>query len=361
MSNTATNANAISPAERGRAFQMATRQNYHMMAKQTVFTGATNMRFELPKARFLSKILVKFTAKLKITHASETTVPVDEFTPYKLIRNIQLNLNNGFHPFDVGGKELALLNAIRLQPSIIFPQSSNNEGYCYMPILTASTTGADNEMAFTVEMPVTLNDRDAIGLLLLQATDNLTVLSIDIANGNDVIDNASGYTCEIKEVTAKPMLETFSIPVSPNAYPDLSVLKLVNSRVQQFVGSGQNIVSLPVGTTYRKIAFIVTDENGEPLADSDIEGNIELVFNQADCNYSISADMLRSLNELQLGYPLPKGCYVFDFSNNGIPNYGGTRDFVDSTLLSEMWLRFSTKKGGRINIIYEQIATLKKA
>lgn len=353
-------AEQISPAQRARNFQMQTRQNWQMMPEMVTYGGATNMRFELPKARFLAKILIDFKCKFTVKHASETTVPTDEFTPYKLIRSLSLDLNNGWSPYKIGGRQLALLNAIRLNPSIVFPQSSNPGGYCYLPTLVASASGAENEMRFTVELPVTVNDRDTMGIILLQANAMLATLSIDYANGNELVDYADGYDIEIKEIRCNPMLETFSVPANDMAYPDVSVLKIVNSRTEIFAGSGQNIVKLPTGTTYRKIAFYVTDDDGNPFADDDFLSNIDIVFNQADCNYSIKSATFRHLNELQLGYALPQGCYVFDFSNNGFPNYGGTRDLVDTEALTEMWLRFNSSKSGKVHVVLEQLSQLRQ-
>ena len=348
----------ITPQERSRRFQLATRQNYQMLAQQTVYSGASNMRFELPKTRFLSKFLIQIKAKLKIKHASETTVPVDEFTPYKLIQSLNLDLNNGWKPYDIGGRQLALLNAIRLNPSIVFPQSTNPSGYCYLPELTASPTGAENEISFHVELPVTTNDRDTMGIILLQTQDMLCTLNINYANGNAMVDNAAGYEVQISEISTKVLWESFSVPGTPLAYPDISVMKIVNSRTEMFTGSGANTLRLPTGTVYRKLAFYITDEHGVPFEDDDFTSDLMLTFNQTDTNYAVDASCFRALNELQLGYALPKGCFVFDFSNNGVPNYGGTRDFIDTTALSEFWLRFHSKKAGVCHVVMEQLSQL---
>ena len=56
------------------------------------------------------------------------------------------------------------------------------------------------------------------------------------------------------------------------------------------------------------------------MVDDDFAGNIELVFNQADIPYSIKPSLLSSLNHNQFGRVLPDGCYVFDYSWNGIAN-----------------------------------------
>ena len=69
--------------------------------------------------------------------------------------------------------------------------------------------------------------------------------------------------------------------------------------------------------------------------------------------------MLRLVNERIMGCELPEGVYILDFSNGGtMPNYGGTRDFIDTANLTEFWVRFSTGKVGKCEIITETLARL---
>ena len=122
---------------------------------------------------------------------------------------------------------------------------------------------------------------------------------------------------------------------------------------------GMQIVKLTTGTIYRKILFRLLDENGAPMTLNDLTGNIELVFNQADVNYSITGEMLRLRNQYMQGYQLPDGMFMFDFSNNGTgANMAGTRDYIDSANLTEFWLRFNTSKKGKCEIVTECLTRL---
>lgn len=356
---TATTGNAkLTVQQRAQYFAQGTRQNLQMLPEQTATNGAQTLQFSLPKARLLSKLMIDFEVSFKLTHATLTTISTDSFTPYKLIRRLSLDLNNGFSPYVIGGKELAIYNCMRMNPDVIFPQTSNARGYCYMPAFVASSSGTNNSYKFTVEMPVVLNDRDPIGLILLQSNETNVTLSVDIGNAGDIIDNASGYTIALNSCKVRPCLETFSLPASSDAFPDLSVLKLVQSRTEAFNGSGQNVVKLQTGTIYRKLAFYVEDADGAPFEDTDFLSNLELVFNQADVNYSVSAANLAHINNSMYGYTLPKGVFVFDFSYQGIPNLGGTRDYIDTEKLTEFWLRFNSTKGGHVKVISECLARL---
>ena len=123
-----------------------------------------------------------------------------------------------------------------------------------------------------------------------------------------------------------PVITTFSIPAVPQAFPDLSVLKLLQSQVNEAPTSGQMTVRLPVGTTYRKI-FLDMGGIGIP-------GTIDVIFNQADTPYSITPRYLRAINEEMYGDELPADVYALDFSYQGIANLGGLRDYIDTERLT---------------------------
>lgn len=353
----------LTASQRAALFAQATRQNMQMLPSQVASSGASTLTFTLPKARLLSKILLDCSFKVNMKHPSELDLPAtDVFSPYNLIRKISLDLNNGFSPYVIGGKEVAMLNMVHRGNATFLKQASENSidtnAYGYWKNKGAAADGKENEIRFTLELPVTLNDRDSIGLILLQNEQTTTNLIVDLANGSDMFQNSDGYTCEITNAKITPMLETFSIPANSQAFPDLSVLKLTVSRNDSFVGAGQHIIKLSTGTIYRRLIFRLVDENGNPLDDTDLNGTIDLVFNQADSNYQIDPRMLRMLNTTQYGYTLPKGMYVFDFAYQGIVGLSGTRDYIDTERLTEFWLRFNTNGSGRCELISETIARL---
>ena len=349
-------AETLTAQQRANLFSLSTRQNLQMMAKQTVTTPNTSMQFTLPKARLLANIYVKVKAKINVKHASLTSLAVDPLAIHKIIRRWSLDLNNGFSPYSISGDALAVMNMIQPTGKMVL----GGADYFHAPEqFTASGTGTENEFYFTVQLPVTLNHRDPIGLILLQSEQTTTDLRIDVANPVDMFGaDATGYTIDLVSLEATPMLETFSIPANAQAYPDLSVLKLVQDRTDSITSAGQQIVKLSTGTIYRKIALYITDEDGKPVDADYITSNIDLVFNQADVNVSVNADMLRAKNEFDLGAELPKGVFIFDFSNNGFPNYGGTRDYIDSSNLTEFWVRFNTNGKGKVKVISEMLARL---
>ena len=96
-------AETLSAQQRANLFSMSTRQNLQMIAKKSVTTPNTSIEFSLPKARLLSNIFLKVKAKVKVKHASLTTIACDSLAPHRLIRRYSVDLNNGFQPWSISG------------------------------------------------------------------------------------------------------------------------------------------------------------------------------------------------------------------------------------------------------------------
>ena len=334
----------INAQQRAQYFAMSTRQNMQMLAKETITNFPNSAMFTLPKARLLSGLYLK----IKV-HFSELPVEVlsKQEQLFKLVRRISLDLNNGFQPYVISGEGCRLYNLIDLNTRNVLD---------YWAVDRVSNDKVGNVIEYNFYLSCTTNPRDPVGLILLQNDQTNVTLNIDMGLSSET--GVDGLV-EPTKAEISCMAETFSIPANANAFPDLSVLKMVHGRKDSLPTEGQQVIKLATGTIYRKLIFKLTDENGAPMTPDMVTSTIDLVFNQADVNYSISADMLRTLNAKQFGCYLPDGVYVFDFSNSGgLPNLGGTRDFIDSANLTEFWLRFTTNAKGKCEIVSETLARL---
>ena len=173
----------------------------------------------------------------------------------------------------------------------------------------------------------------------------------------DIEEQGVSYAGVYKDVKITPMITSFSVPNDSRAFPDLSILKLCDSR-NETITAGQNYVKLPIGSMYRKIIFKFVDEKGLPMSDEDITSNIEIVFNTADIPYSITPKLLRAENMRQCGMEMPAGVYFFSFDYQGFLGYGGTRDIIDTEALTELSVRFTSGKVGKVYIIAEKLSRL---
>ena len=370
----------LTPQQRAQLFGANTRQHRQMLATQTVTGGGQSMSFTVPKTRLLQSISLLVKADIGFKGSSSYSINaysskmLTQF--YRVLRNIFVDYNNGFRPVRGSAEELAKLNMVRMNPRILIPRTLSDyasqgatlcnvyDGEEIFEKIDVATTEKVYTTEFILEIPLTLNDRDPVGLILAQSQESLININVDVETDAGYLNEAlkSAYTdlqTAIKNVSVTPMLTSFSIPSSQDCFPDLSVLKIVDTRTETFTGGGSNQIKLPVGMIYRKLLLDFRKESdGNYMSDEDITSNIELVFNGADIPYSISAKHLRDRNTSQLGYELPKGLYMFDFSNQGIPNLGGSRDYIDTERITEFTLRFTTPDAGKVSIISEKISRL---
>lgn len=345
----------LDPAERGRLFAQTTRQNLQVVASKV---GAENsvVSFELPKVRLLAGLKVRVEATVNAIHASSTSYTAHEDSPWKFLKRAEVSLNNGFSPFSITGQGLYLYNVATKGDKNVLDAQTSGRGIVVQGLTASPTTGTDNVVRFTADLPISLNKRDPIGYILLQNDETLCTVNITLGALADLCPAASGYTFAISNIKVSLLAETFSIPALPEAFPDISVLKLVNEKTETLI-AGENIIKLPVGQTYRKIALIIYNSTVR-VADSTITSNFDLMINQADVPYRVNPVDLASINAEEFGEELPTGMYIFDFSDQGMPNYGGARDYIDTERVTEFWIKF-TSGAGTCKVIYETLSRLR--
>lgn len=358
MANAPTN-NKISSQERNAFFAQMTRQKWQASPMKTG-SGASlgdTVQFDVPKINLLSRIRLLVTGNVKASHTSATTFTPAPFAPFNLIRRVSVDLNNGFSPFILSGEEVYMYNMIRDNAETM-KRAESGRNKVVMGT-KAAAGGANNAMSFMIDLPLSLNDRDPVGLVVSQNQETTITVTVDFATDAKILaDNPTGFTFDATNLKVEPLVESFTIPPVAEAFPDISVLKLTQASRENINGAGSHYVSLPCGYTYRKMIFYITDENGKGVADSDLIGNIELVLNQADIPYRLSATHLAKINHEMFGMTLPQGMYAFDFSYQGISNLGGARDYFDTERLTEFWLRFNPSAKGQIRIVYETLSRL---
>ena len=345
----------LTPAQRNQLFAAATRQHIQKLPSHTVVAGGS-ISFEIPKARYMAEIILAFKGTLTATHATETAFVPATYSPYNLIKKVRAELNNGFSPFNLSGKGLALYNRMNTYQSSQFANVStaNARGAVLMEKVSSSG-GTSNDFRFIVRLPVVLNDRDPVGLINVQNPQTVCTVTLDFNELTSLLTTTTGFTLA-SAITVTPTVISYSIPIIGDAQPDLSVLKLVNEQVQAIAGAGDVTVKLPVGQTYRKIGIIFEDASGGE-ADADI-GEFQLILNQADYPYRVDPFTLQAINQMSYGTIFNAGEFVFDFTNQGIPNLGGARDYIDTERLTEFWLRSTAAAARNITVITETLARL---
>ena len=336
--------NTLSAQQRAALFSASTRQHFQMIGQADATTSQV-AEFRVPKARILQGVRLFVEVDLNATTAGEFK---DRWAAYDVLRRISVDLNNGFAPIVVSGREMAYVNMLYPMAEMVVG-AEDSHTLCKLP---ATIAEGSNKMEFMLDIPLTLNYRDTSGLILAQNAETTISVNCDIANATVY---GAGATYNSVKITAQAT--TFSVPAKSEWFPDLSILKVVDSRNENFT-SGNAYVKLPTGFIYRKLILVFEDENGNPMTPEQITSNLELVLNTADIPYSISPKMLRALNKMQNGVEMPEGVYFWSFDWQGMCGYGGSRDFVDAERVSELSVRFNAACGGKITIISEKISRL---
>lgn len=355
-------AEKITAQQRAQLFAASTRQHFQMIGQKEITGGAQTIEFEVPKARILHNIKLLVEAKVKVGGGTGTDKWKHELSPYDVLRQVVVNFNNGFKPIQVSGSELAMANMLYTEPHMVKP-SADGSTLCMAPdtgLAAASGDGNVHDIRFMIDVPIGINYRDPTGMVLVQNSETLVTLSIDIGYPTTLCklnDSEYNHTFSYESVKVAAMATTYSIPGDSRCWPDFSVLKILSSN-NYHVTQGQNYIVLPGGMIYRKMILKFEDENGNPMSLADITSNIELILNTADTPYSISPAMLREVDKMQSGVVFPEGCYYFSWDYQGQNGYGGARDLMDCERVTEFAVRFTSGKVGKLTVIGEKISRL---
>lgn len=352
----------ISPVQRAQLFAQLTRKNIQPLPAVSANENST-VQFTLTKSRLLHKIQLLVKGTLTLTHASATPGTLAALAPYKFIKNVRVEYNNGFSPFNITGAQLYMYNLMQNNASIIKPVTSTTaataNGYRDRAVvgLESSSGGTANPFRFVVDLPIAINERDPISLYLLQNEEVVVTVTIDFDDADVILSVLTGFTVAMSSLTVTPVATTFSIPPVQNAMPDLGMIKLVSARKESIAGSGTYTMKLTPGNIFRKMAVFIEDANGGDF-DGDITGNFEIVLNEADTPIKIPPWVLSADNHLMCGTTLPQGLWLFDLTYQGLANYGGGRDYIDTSKLTEFWFRFPASGAGNVTIVQESLARL---
>jgi len=353
----------VSQQVKNAIFSKGTRKHIHTLSTKTV-GESSNVQWEIPKSRYLTSIFLLVEGTFTVTHATETTWTAKRLSPYRWLTNVSLNINNGFSPFKISGEGSYIMNLVNPRNTAwsTIATSASTRGANILTG-TADSGGSSNTIKFMIELPLTINERDYVGVI--NAADPTTNIVLEIDSGTilGLFATTTGFTISSISISATPYVVTLSIPDNPISKDprehllDLTKIKLVHGQSKTISATGEDINSLPRGTMYRKF-FVDLHSSNTALTDAQMT-RFKISLNQADTIIDMTGKQLQSYNQKMFGYSLPAGIWGFDFSYQGIPNYGGQRDLIDSDSLNEFWAQLTFGTTGTYNYYYETIARMK--
>ena len=295
-------------------FVANTRRKVVQIPTQTRPAGGGTTSINLPKTGLLAGI---FLAIRGTVGGTVTTANPLGFS--SIINRVRLTLNSGIDIFNVSGPGYNYLLREVLESEYIDISGQNNA--------RSAVTAA----AFNLDMfiPVAINMRDPLGLILLQNEQTLLTLNIDWNADTNVVLTGGGTIT----ATAVPYIELFTVPVDPQDFPPINIIHQILEDQQAISGAQDWVYNWPRGNTYLQVLHGV----GIGAAGADGFNKAQIRVNQSDYLQSTDVPFLDLEFRRVRGRARPAGGIFFDLlGTSGIGNYGLTRDVFNSSLVTDL-------------------------
>jgi len=293
-------------------FVANTRRKIVQIPTQTRPVGGGTTSINLPKTGLLAGIVLAIRGSV----AGTLTVP-NPLGFASIINRVRVTLNSGIDIFNVSGAGYNYLLREVVESEYIDVSGQNNA--------RSAVTAA----AFNLDMyvPIAINMRDPLGLILLQNEQTLLTLNIDWTADTPV---ATGATVT---ATAVPYLELFTVPVDPQDFPPINIIHQTLEDQQAISGAQDWVYNWPRGNTYLQVLHGV----GIGAAGTDGFSKAQIRVNQSDYLQSTDIPYLDLEFRKLRGRARPAGGLFFDLlGTSGLGNYGLTRDVFNSSLVTDL-------------------------
>src|SRR5215471_8561954 len=293
-------------------FVANTRRKVVQIPTQTRPAGGGTTSINLPKTGLLAGIFLAIRGSVTGT----VTVP-NPLGFASVVNRVRLTLNSGIDIFNVSGAGYNYLLREVIESEYIDISGQNNS--------RSAVTAA----AFNLDMfiPVAINMRDPLGLILLQNEQTLLTLNVDWNADTNV---ATGATIT---ATAVPYIELFTVPVDPQDFPPINIIHQTLEDQQAISGAQDWVYNWPRGNTYLQVLHGV----GIGAAGADGFSKAQIRVNQSDYLQSTDIPYLDLEFRRIRGRARPAGAIFFDLlGTSGLGNYGLTRDVFNSSLVTDL-------------------------
>jgi hypothetical protein len=314
-------------------FLESTRQNFRQAGSEN-YVSAGQSLISIPRVGYLSKVAIHVTGTMTITPGTGTAV-LSEKGPWALLRRIRYQIGSGTELFNTSGYGAYLCNTMLRYQYV--PENGQVSASFSNQVYQAGVASGANAWDFFLVVPITPNDRDLLGLILLQAEGTVTNLLLEwqVAGGatSDFPVVLTGNATAVFAGRADVYIETFTVPAEiENQAPLDRVYQTIET--VSFLGAvGANSIKLLEENTYLRIIHSI-EVNGALSTDA-LESML-FRYNVTDVPYEIDKQTKLFQQRYEYGKDFPKGMFYWDFFNQGYPNYGGDRDLVMASGLAEL-------------------------
>lgn len=291
------------------AWETATRRKILPIASKA--KGSENpVTFRLPKVGILAGIHLLITGAV----AGTLSAP-NAFGMASIVKRVRLTANNGIDILNFSGPEYHYL----LRDQI--------EDY-KDPVADSTARNVVTAVAFDISMylPVAVNLRDPVGLLMLQSEGTEYTLTVEFEADATV---ATGATVT---ATVAPHLVLFSVPADRKDWPDFSRVHRIIAEEPVISATGEYRYKPPRGNAYLQLLYGL----GMAQAGSDKFSRVQLATGS-----DVIMDLTPNAFDIEYSHTHGRarlaGTFVFDFlGSSGLGSYGSTRDIVYSQALTDL-------------------------
>ena len=317
-------------------FSMNTRRKIVQLPSVSKPTGGGTVSFTLPKTGLAGRLYLAIRA----TIAGSTSAP-NALGTSAILTRCRVTANSGIDLFNVSGPGYAYLLQELLE-SEYFLASGQNQG-------RSAITGSGQTANLDMVIPFAMNSRDPIGMIMLQNEQTVITCTLDFAADGSVATGAT-VTC-----TVTPYLELFTVPVDPADWPPLNLVHQILEETQAVAATGQFTYYWPRGNTYLQVAHAL----GIGASGADGFTQAQLRVNQSDYLQSTDVNFLDIEQRFLRGRARPAGALFFDLmATSGLGNYGSTRDFFNSALVTDLATVITASATGNFYALRRQLVML---
>ncbi len=275
-------------------------------------TGGGVVTYDISKVGILAALHLAISGSIAGTLTAPNALGFSS-----IVKRIQLILNSGHTLYDISGSGYFYLLKDFLE-HYINPVPQNTGGTA----VTATTFNLD------AYLPIALNARDEIGLILLQNEQTNARLTVEFEADATV---ATGATVT---ATVQPFLETFSVPRDEADWPRFDFVQSIQEESQTVSGAGDVKFSWPRGNIYLQlihgagIAAAAADNFSKAILR--VQQNTYIVPN------AIPAFLTLEYNRFH-GRARTLGVIPWDLLGvSGLGDYGSLRDAIDTAGLTDV-------------------------
>lgn len=314
-------------------FETATRRKIVQLSDLNKPSGGGSVSVQLPRTGLLARVFLAIRGNV----AGTLTAP-NALGFASILKRVRLQANSGIDIINVSGAGYHyLLRQLQELESDTTPQSNARSA------VTAAPFNLD------MVLPVALNQRDALGLIMLQSEQTVLTLYVDFETDSTV---ATGGTVT---ATVTPYLELFSVPAVATDWPPLNIVHQILEDQQSIAASGDFTYSWPRGNRYLQLAHGL----GIGASSSDNFTRVKLRLNQSEYLQDSDVKYLDVERAFSTLTQRLTGTIIFDLiGSSGLGTYDKARDSIDSSLLTDLSSVITASGPGTLYTVRRQLVAL---